>query len=56
MASSIMFSLVVPAYDEEGNVPNLLTEVAAAFGDRDDCEVVLVDDCSKDRTIAVGQK
>ena len=55
MTSSIMFSLVVPAYDEEGNVRDLLLEVAEAFGDRSDCEMILVDDCSVDRTVAVAE-
>ncbi len=45
-------SVVVPAFNEEGNVGHLVDEVVAALRGRIDFEMVFVDDCSKDGTLA----
>jgi glycosyltransferase involved in cell wall biosynthesis len=45
------YSLVVPAYNEEGVVPELAARLTALMGQLDgDAEVILVDDGSSDRT------
>jgi glycosyltransferase involved in cell wall biosynthesis len=44
-------SVVVPLYNEEGNVTPLVEDVRAALGDRYDWELLLVDDGSSDGTL-----
>ncbi len=44
-------SVVIPLYNEEGNIAELQQELAAALTGIDH-EVILVDDCSKDQTLA----
>jgi dolichol-phosphate mannosyltransferase len=44
-------SLVIPLYNEEGNVAGLVREIAAALPGMD-LEIILVDDASTDNTIA----
>ncbi|MDB6069304.1 MAG: glycosyl transferase family 2 [Verrucomicrobiales bacterium] len=44
-------SLVIPLYNEEGNVAALLQEITAALPG-EDLEILLVDDCSTDQTVA----
>jgi len=44
-------SVVVPVFDEEGAAPALALEIAAAFSGRS-YEMVFVDDCSRDGTVA----
>lgn len=48
----IRFSVVIPFYDEEDNVIELLGEVAAAMALEGSYEIIAVDDCSRDRTKA----
>lgn len=51
---SIKHSLVVPCYNEEGNVESFLTAVKAAMlGYTDQYEIVFVNDGSRDNTIRV---
>jgi len=45
-------SVVVPVYDEEGNVADLAREIAAAFQGRS-YEMIFVDDRSRDATLRV---
>jgi len=45
-----MLSLIIPLYNEEDNVAPLQDELAAALRGRD-YELILVDDCSSDRTL-----
>src|SRR5687768_10002777 len=44
-------SVVIPLYNEEDNIAELQIELAAALAGID-YEVILVDDCSKDQTLA----
>ena len=44
-------SLVIPLYNEEGNVADLVREITAALP-AGDLELILVDDCSTDATVA----
>jgi len=44
-------SVVVPVYNEEGNVAPLVAEIVAALRGRMDFEIVYVDDCSRDATL-----
>ncbi len=46
-------SVVVPVFNEQGNIPPLLAEIAAALRGRIDFEIVYVDDSSKDDSLAV---
>lgn len=45
-------SVVVPVFNEQGNIPPLLAEIAAALRGRVDFEIVYVDDASKDASLA----
>jgi dolichol-phosphate mannosyltransferase len=47
---AVALSLVVPAFEEEMNLRPLHERIVATFGDRDDWELVLVDDGSRDDT------
>lgn len=46
-------SVVVPVFNESGNVAGLVDEIVAALRDRVDFEMVFVDDHSADETLAV---
>src|SRR6185312_14116399 len=46
-------SVVVPVHNERDNIVPLLGEIAAALRGRCDFEIVYVDDCSRDDTLAV---
>lgn len=46
-------SVVVPVFNEQGNIPPLLAEIAAALRGRVDFEIVYIDDASKDDSLAV---
>lgn len=50
--STLRFSLVVPIYNEEENVQNLLAEVDEVLRAHGPFEAVLVDDGSKDQSLA----
>lgn len=50
-SSGLRFSLVVPIYNEEENVQNLLDEVAQVLAPHGPFEAVLVDDGSRDRSL-----
>ncbi|HEX8296507.1 MAG TPA: glycosyltransferase family 2 protein [Chthoniobacteraceae bacterium] len=50
-----MLSLVIPLYNEEDNIAPLQEEVAEALAGRD-YELILVDDCSTDGTLARIQR
>ena len=45
-------SVVVPVFNEQGNIPPLLAEIAAALRGRADFEIVYVDDASKDESLS----
>ena len=50
-------SVIVPAYDEAGNMPELFAELAATFAEHDlAAEVVLVDDGSGDGTAEAAEE
>ncbi len=50
-------SIIVPCYNEEGSLQELVERLGAAFDVyRTNAEVVLVDDCSRDGTRAVIQE
>lgn len=45
-------SVVVPVFNEQDNIPPLLTEIAAALRSHVDFEIVYVDDASRDGSVA----
>ena len=51
-AVAISLSVVVPVYNEEGNVGPLVREIVAALRSVTPFEIVYVDDCSTDGTLA----
>lgn len=53
--SSPQLSVVIPAFNEEGNVLALLAETVAALRGVQDFEVIFVDDHSRDGTLALLQ-
>ena len=52
MNDAPQLSVVVPVYNEEGNVAPLVGEIVAALRGRIPFEIVYVDDLSKDATLA----
>lgn len=52
---SIELSVVVPVFNERDNVPPLVGEIVAALRGHVVFEIVYVDDCSKDDSLAVLQ-
>ena len=51
MADAPFLSLVIPAYNEQENIPTLLDRVSASMAlTGKPFEVVIVDDCSTDST------
>jgi glycosyltransferase involved in cell wall biosynthesis len=49
----VQLSLVVPAFDEAANLPALHARILEVFGARNDWELIVVDDGSRDGTAAV---
>jgi len=49
----LALSLVAPVFDEEGNLERLYEEIRRTFDGRDDWELILVDDASRDRSRAL---
>lgn len=52
MTPAPSLSVVVPVYNEEGNVAALVREIVQALRGVTDFEIVFVDDCSTDGTLA----
>jgi dolichol-phosphate mannosyltransferase len=50
---SLALSVVVPVFNERDNVAPLVGEIVAALRGKTDFEIVYVDDCSKDDSLAV---
>jgi dolichol-phosphate mannosyltransferase len=48
----MQFSIVIPVYNEAGNLQPLLAEISRAVDGRGACEIIVVDDGSDDGTIA----
>jgi len=55
MTPALPLSVVVPVYNEEGNVAPLVREIVQALRGVTAFEIVYVDDCSKDGTIKALQ-
>ena len=51
-AAPVRFSLVVPIFDEQDNVDALLDEIAAVVAPLGPFEAILVDDGSRDQSLA----
>ncbi|HZH43167.1 MAG TPA: glycosyltransferase family 2 protein [Lysobacter sp.] len=55
MSASLPLSVVVPVFNEQDNVAPLVREIVAALRGVTAFEIVYVDDCSKDGTLAALQ-
>lgn len=55
MSASLPLSVVVPVFNEQDNVAPLVREIVAALRGVSAFEIVYVDDCSKDGTLAALQ-
>jgi glycosyltransferase involved in cell wall biosynthesis len=54
MESGVTLSIVIPAYNEEENLPELMKEIQQTFANREKpSEVILVNDGSTDRTLEI---
>src|SRR5215510_7993866 len=51
--ATLTLSVIIPAYNEENSILNVLRAVAAQQNERVKLEVIVVDDGSKDRTVDV---
>lgn len=52
-AQSYKLSVIIPAYNEEKNIPLIFSRLKETFGARADVEVILVDNGSKDHSASV---
>ncbi|MHC5063323.1 MAG: glycosyltransferase, partial [Planctomycetota bacterium] len=52
--TELRFSLVLPIYNEEENVPRLLDEIWSVLAEAGPMEVILVDDCSSDLSLQIA--
>ncbi|MFD0740127.1 glycosyltransferase family 2 protein [Lysobacter koreensis] len=55
MSAQPQLSVVVPVFNEQGNVATLVHEIVAALRGAEPFEIVFVDDCSSDGTLAALQ-
>src|SRR5258708_9745456 len=51
MTAQPLFCFVVPCFNEEDNVGPTVDSIRHALGARESYEIILVDDCSRDRTL-----
>jgi len=57
MASENSISIIVPAFNEEGNLEATINEVVAAVDSEfDEHEIIIIDDCSRDGTRAAADR
>lgn len=56
MNRSVKYSIVIPVHNEAENLTQLIEELEASFGSRQDVEVIFIDDCSTDSTLERLQK
>jgi glycosyltransferase involved in cell wall biosynthesis len=52
----VVYSIIIPAYNEAANIPRCLDAVTAAIKDREDVEIIVVDDGSTDETVALAEQ
>lgn len=48
-------SVVIPTLNEEGSIRDVLNDVKGIMGRRPDYEIIVVDGCSKDRTVEIAK-
>jgi glycosyltransferase involved in cell wall biosynthesis len=47
-------SIILPIYNEEENIPKLISEIEETFNNtKYDLEIIAIDDCSKDKSLAI---
>src|SRR5438477_12414591 len=51
----VTLSLVIPCYNEENTLEACVEHVVAIADETLDLELIIVDDCSKDRSLAVAE-
>lgn len=51
----LLLSVIIPAYNEENTIEKVLTKVSGLnFGKNIECEIIIINDCSKDRTLEIA--
>ena len=50
------FSIIIPVYNESGNIKNLIQEIKFNVDNTYNYEIIIIDDCSKDSTSEVLHK
>lgn len=53
---SFKVSVVLPSYNEEGNLPVIAEQLVAVLQQYADYEIIFVNDCSSDRTLEIAKK
>ncbi len=57
MNEKVFLSIIIPAYNEESNISGTLSEVAEYLESRNfSCEVIVIDDGSKDATVEIARQ
>jgi len=56
MLQSPLFSIIVPAFNEEKNIATCLQSIASQNISKDVYEVIVVDNCSTDKTAEIAKK
>ena len=51
-----VFSVIVPAYNSEGHIADCLKSVLNQNFSRKECEIIIVNDCSQDKTLKICNK
>jgi glycosyltransferase involved in cell wall biosynthesis len=50
-----VLSIIIPCYNEEKTLQNIVNQVLAIQDEQLKLEVIIVDDCSKDKSLIVAQ-
>ena len=48
-----MFSIVIPLFNEDKNIKNLIDEISMSLSEHEFYEIILINDCSSDQTLDI---